>query len=268
MSKTILAPLLLTLVMLGSCREPDNPEPLADTGKIALDFLYRFEGHGIDFDTLLYVNAAGNHLLFSEIQYFISDITLHYTDGSIYTIDKWKDIFYTDSDIPETQFQSIYDSIPAGTCDSLTFTFGINEEKNQSFMYVNPPESLMFWPDILGGGYHYMKLNGKWLNGEQSLSPFNFHLGIGQVYDDEGEITGFIQNYFSVCIKNMAFSVNKNMTVQLGIVMNVEKWFESPNTWDFNVWGGDIMQNQEAMHTACVNGSDVFTLDIPVYIQP
>jgi len=49
--------------------------------------------------------------------------------------------------------------------------------------------------------------------------------------------------------------------VMMVMVMNVENWFKSPNTFDFNDWGGDIMQKQDAMHLACKNGWDVFTLE-------
>jgi hypothetical protein len=203
-------------------------------------------------------------LIFSELQYFISDVTLHYDDGSNYLINRWKDIHYIDSDIPSTLEWNVYDSIPPGIVDSISFVFGIDEAKNTSFRYVNPPESLMFWPDILGGGYHYLKLNGKWLNEQQLFSPFNFHLGIGQIYDNQGNITGFIQNYFMIRLKNLSFGIVKDKTTTVGIIMSVESWFESPNTWDFNYWGGDIMQNQDAMHAACMNGADVFSLEIPI----
>jgi hypothetical protein len=40
--------------------------------------------------------------------------------------------------------------------------------------------------------------------------------------------------------------------------MQVENWFQSPNLYDHNTWGGDIMQNQEAMILGVKNGWDVF----------
>ena len=35
-------------------------------------------------------------------------------------------------------------------------------------MFVNPPEVNMMWPDVLGGGYHYLMLNGKWKTPENN----------------------------------------------------------------------------------------------------
>jgi hypothetical protein len=46
------------------------------------------------------------------------------------------------------------------------------------------------------------------------------------------------------------------------ITMNIEQWFKEPNLWDFNYWGGDIMENQDAMYAAKENGYNVFTVDL------
>jgi hypothetical protein len=251
---------LVLLLSLFSCQEDNTTVPSPDTGKLKIGFHHLYNQEVMEYDTFKYFNEAGNQILFTELQYFISDVTLHYQDGSTYTINAWKDIHYVDSDIPETQLWDVYDSIPSGTCVSVTFTFGINEQKNQSFMFVNPPESLMFWPDILGGGYHYLKLNGKWVTPSLQVNPFNFHLGIGQIYDNSGNITGFVQNYFSIDLTDDAFTIAKNQETTIGIAMHVESWFGTPETWDFNFWGGDIMQNQQAMHMACENGMDAFSL--------
>jgi hypothetical protein len=257
----------LSTLFLNSCKEPAD-EPVIETGKLSIQFMHYYLGERVEYDTLRYTNEAGDLMMFSEIQYFVSDVTLHYTNGSTYLINKWKDIHYVDSDIISTQTWEVYDSLPAGNIDSISFTFGINEEKNQSFIYLNPPEVNMFWPDILGGGYHYLKLNGKWKNEQGSLSPFNFHLGIGQIYDNQDNITGFIQNYFRTGAKlpvysSYALSIRPGETSGIALVMNVDSWFDTPYTWDFDEWGGDIMQNQVAMATACENGRDAFVLAGP-----
>ncbi len=252
--------LLIVVLCCSGCKKETPPEEDQSQQKIILKFAFLVDGEELQADTMKYVNGAGNHYLVNEIQFFISDVTLHHTDGSIYLIQAWKDIHYIDSDLPETQSWNVFDNIPAGTYHSISFTFGINEEKNQSLMFLNPPESFMFWPQYLGGGYHYMKLNGKWLDENQQISPFDFHLGIGQIYYSYPDsITGFIQNYFQVTLPNSSFNMEENQTKEILLIMNIENWFRDPHTYDHNVWGGDIMQNQEAMHLACENGHDVFT---------
>jgi len=42
--------------------------------------------------------------------------------------------------------------------------------------------------------------------------------------------------------------------------MNINSWFDTPNLWDFDVMGGMMMQNQQAMRMACQNGADAFSI--------
>ena len=197
--KSILIVSVLTLMFtIASCCT-GNPEPYYPSGKLQLEFIHKINGSEIVFDNMMYVNEAGNNYLVSEIQYFISDVTLHKPDGSKLLLDAWEDIHYVDTDIQETSIYAFKDEISPDDFNKISFTFGINEEKNNSLMFVNPPESFMFWPENLGGGYHYLKLNGKWINELEQVSPYNFHLGIGQIYHSfPYSITGFVQNYFTI----------------------------------------------------------------------
>jgi hypothetical protein len=222
-------------------------------GKLQLDFT-----NNIQVDTFMYVNSSSNPYLVSEIQYFISDVKLYSSNGDTLVLDKHEDIHYVDTDIPETFIYKFKDSIPVGKYSKIGFTFGINEEKNQQLLFVNPPESFMFWPRYLGGGFHYMKLNGKWKNLEGNTKVFNFHLGIGQNYDKEGKVESFIQNYVEVDLPKSQVQIKNNESSIVNVVMNVDNWFSGTNDYDFNVHGGKIMQNQEAMKMGCENAKDVF----------
>jgi hypothetical protein len=252
------------LTLLFSCKEKD-PE----TGKINLVFLEFVDGLPLAVDSVRYENEAGNEYLISEVQYFISDVRLYYQDGNSYEIKDNQGIHYVDTDIPGSKEWHITDDVPSGVLDSIVFTFGLDEETNKSGLFTDPPESNMFWPDELGGGYHYMKLNGKWLDTQMMLSPFNFHLGIGQIRDTTGQVTGFVQNYFKVNVYLAIFSsfimaVDPGQTTDLGLIMNIDSWLKTPHIWDFNQMGGMMMQNQDALKAACENGFDVFTIG-PVY---
>jgi hypothetical protein len=251
---------ILLLTSLISCKD-ENPE----TGNISITFEELVDNYPLVVDTPMYVNEANNEYLISEVQYFISNVKLYYQDGSTHLIQQDSGIHYRDTDIPETKKWVINDDVPTGIIDSIVFTFGLDEETNKSGLFVNPPESNMFWPDELGGGYHYMKLNGKWRSVNSEVNPFNFHLGIGQTYDTLGNVTGFVQNYFKVSVFLQVFSsfiisVQPGQTSDLAIGMNIESWFKTPNTWDFNTMGGMMMQNQEALNAACENGFDVFAI--------
>ena len=116
----------------------------------------------------------------------------------------------------------------------------------------------MIWPYPMGGdngGYHYMKINGFWMDTMDERHAFNLHMGVGKIVDDEGAVE-FVQNWFEVELDNSAFDLSDNETKKISIVMNVEEWFNNPNVYDHNVFGGQIMNNQEAMQSACENGEN------------
>ena len=257
---------ICVIVLLFSCckNDDDDNQPVAETGHIKLKFSHYVDGQPLNKDTMIYINPAGNHYEVSQLMYFISDVILYKSDGTTQIIDDWKAINYVDIDIPSTLTWDVYDDIPVGTYDSITFIFGITGEKNQSFMFVNPPESNMMWPDVLGGGYHYMMLNGKWRDTINNIENFNFHIGIGQLYKsnviDVDSIYAFVQNYFNVSLPNSSFTIEKDVTREIEIIMNIDSWFKTPHNYDHNYWGGSIMQIQPAMQTAKENGYDVFTI--------
>jgi hypothetical protein len=264
--------LIVFFFILNSCKKPD---PVDETkyGKIRFEFLHYWGDEPLVYDTLMYQNTSLNELMINEIQYFISNVTLQSSFGS-QMIDDWVDIYYIDKDIPSTLTWNVYDRIPVGNYQSLSFIFGIPASKNIPYMYVNPPERDMFWPIFLGGeqgGYHYMKINGKWLElPENQITPFDFHLGVGQIYAsgvvNVDSITGFVQNYFTVAFPDLNFAVEEEKTTVIEMVMDVSEWFENPNDFDLEIWGGYIMQNQDAMHMACENGLDVFSVK-NIYIE-
>jgi hypothetical protein len=160
----------------------------------------------------------------------------------------------------------VNDLLQADTYDTVAFIFGLDEDQNTTGRFPDPPERDMLWPDILGGGYHYMKMNLKWKNDimPQPL-PFNFHLGIGQVYSSQtantDSIIGFVQNHFRVsllCKLDLAGGGYHQVMLQ----MNVDKWFDGQNAFDFAAFPNGIMQDQEGMFRACMNGRRAFGITI------
>ena len=253
--------MLLVAMAFVSCKKP------AGYGDLSINIGYSVNGKPLITDSLCYHNEAGNEFMITEIQWFISRIELQDERGDWFRLDHkevefpfqyttdW--VFYIDTNIPESQVLEIA-PIPIGTYKTLRFVFGMNEEDNQTGLFTDPPESEMFWPDVLGGGYHYMKLNGRFVNTEGELVPLNVHLGIGQ----NANHTEFYQNYFIVELP-IDFAVVANVENQLDLTMVIDNWFRHPNTIDFNEIGSHIMQNQAAQRLLNGNGSDVFRIGKP-----
>jgi len=256
--------IILFIIIFTACKK-EKPGNVKDTAKISLKFEHLVEGQPVKLDTLCYINAAGNKYSISDVMYFISEVRLYKSDGSVRMISDWKEIHYVDEEIPETKTWYVYDKIETGNYDSVGFVFGIRSEKNKSFMFVNPPEVNMMWPDILGGGYHYLMINGFWINNSNQSEPYNFHMGIGQIYKNNiintDSILGYVDNSFTVILPASSFSLVRDEIKEINIQMNIESWFKTPHIYDHNYWGGAIMQIQAAMQMAKENGWDVFTVD-------
>jgi hypothetical protein len=246
-SKFNLILLLLSMsLMIGSCRKEGTKYVSPD-----FVFVHNVNGSQLQTGTMNYTNLAGNVYEVDELQYFISEIKLKTNTGKTYLIEADSAIHYVDLAIPATLSWSPGDRFPVGDYDSISFVFGINEAKNKTGLFVNPPERDMFWPDMMGGGYHYMKMNGKWMATGDIVKAFNFHIGIGM-----GEMGMFYQNYFTVTLP-LKMHIDDSYH-EIRLIMDIEKWFETPNLWDWNAIGGQIMMNQDAMNKARQNGRNVF----------
>ena len=234
----------------------------SSVGKVVIQFVHQVNGQALVKDQMIYVNAAGNHYELHGLKYFISDVKLHLLNGQVIPLNSSNPAHYVDIDIPGTLTWQITNELPTTSYDSVSFTFGLSEQLNKSNSFVNPPESNMAWPEVLGGGYHFMMMDGFFNNSAGVRSPFNFHLGTGQIYTGgmgTANITGFVQNYFHVKIPVSSFILINNQTKNLKFIMNIESWFTTPVDWDFNKWSTMIMQNQMAMETIKENGYDVFS---------
>lgn len=229
-----------------------------ETGKLALKFTFSVDTDMLKTYEMIYTNAAGNLYEVAEVKYFISDIYLKRSNGDMIGITDKNSIHYVDYDMVNTHTWTIRDLLPAGEYQSVSFTFGLSKQKNKSNYFVNPPESHMSWPEVLGGGYHYLQINGRWMEAG-SPSPFNFHTGIGQIYEGES-ITGFVHNDFTVTVPASSFTIYDEKTTTLTLDMNINNWFTNPNIFDFDIRGGGIMQNQMAQEIIRQNGQDVFSV--------
>lgn len=256
LSCRLLALLLLPLALLSCQRDPME-------GGFNFSFSFSFEGEPLSYDSIVYTIASGNQIRVSNIQYFISDVALVDNAGNRHRFqDSANQIHYIDSDIPATLRWETGEAFETGVYQYIEFTYGLDSLTNRNYIFRNPPESDMFWPEALGGGYHYMKLNGYWRNAEDSFSDqwetFGFHAGIGQTWQGETAVA-FHQNYRRLADTVRIF-LTEGETRELTLNMEVSEWFRNPHVWDFNEFGGAVMQNQDAQQVIKDNATGVFSV--------
>ncbi|MDR2907854.1 MAG: hypothetical protein LBU91_07705 [Bacteroidales bacterium] len=266
----LVAILCAGLLLFSSCVKAKQ-----ESGYVRFEFEYRWGDELIQFDeTTTYTNAAGNELMLKDLQYFISYLTIHGQAGS--QVFNNPNIRYMSTDSAHSVMLMTHE-VPAGSYHSVSFTFGLNAQDNRSNQFPNPPENMMTWPEPLGGGYHFLMLNGKWKNpGEPTDQGFGLHLGtlkrdtydttwttgtISQQNDSIVKIdtiTNVYDNSFDVSPIPKQFIVKSNEITTVRIIMDVKQWMGSRNKLDFNIIGGAIMENEEAMRQLAENGKYVF----------
>jgi hypothetical protein len=232
------------LLSYTGCKKDEIEEPIQTaTTTVKMNFNHYVDGTPIVMDTLSYTIANGDTISIQNLKYFISALTLHRANESeIVLFDK----HYVDEEIPETLTYTFGEKVPSGQYSGISFTYGFTNADNKSGMFTSTPENLMFWPEPMGGGYHYQQIDGQYLdNGVKKF--YNFH-------------TGSLDNTdysIKVILANTAFTV-KNNTVTIDLQMEIQSWFANPVEWDFDYYGATIMGNHEAQAIIQDNGHDVF----------
>ncbi|PKR82140.1 hypothetical protein CW751_02030 [Brumimicrobium salinarum] len=239
---------LLISVILFSCKK-DNSEPASDPSPITVDSYLRFH-HKVDnqavvFDTVMYINEFGNTFSIETIRYFISNVVFVRSNGDEVHI---ADAIYVDAREEGFKDKKITSPISNGDYTELRFTFGLDSTMNQTGTFSNFPEAAMEWPMMMGGGYHYMKLEGRYEE-SGSYNHFNFHTGP----------LNNNKNYFQVELP-LSFNVS-NGSFDISLGMEIQNWFKNPNTFDLTTISNGMMGDQNKQELVKNNGFDVFFIE-------
>ncbi|MBT5750788.1 MAG: hypothetical protein HOI39_06655 [Flavobacteriales bacterium] len=222
----------------------DKDKPI--TTDITINFTHTVDSFDLITNSMIYTNDAGEHYDVQTLKYFISNITLH--DDLGYTV--LKDIHFIDiSD--ESTFSFTYDNLPNNNYYAISYTMGLDTIKNISNAYINEDfHATMFWPDMMGGGYHYMKLEGDF---NDSLSGYATHTGGTMGMD-----------YSFNHLDNISLTIDDDLgDVYININMEINNWYNSPNQIEFSSYGMGIMGDMQMQMDIQKNGiTDVFSVTI------
>lgn len=251
MKKTayIFASLLFTLI---SCHT-DNDDHVS-LASISLHFSHNWDETTVtntQFNTIQYTNENGEELSIEKLRYLISKITFQRTNQPDIILEGYNLVDLTnDTSLLFTSSTKI----PIGQYSNMSFTFGFDDEAN-SKNYPDLNASSWTVPEMLGGGYHFMQLEGKFIDNTNTQTGYAYHTiravnntGTQQILQD----TSFVVNLGSVNITN-------NST--FNIVMKIAQWFKDPNTWNLNQWNTALMPNFDAQIMMYENGQNVFSLE-------
>lgn len=215
----------------GSC----NYTPI----ELMIRFTQTVDGNPLYINQMIYTNQLNQLYSIQTVRYLISDITLHAANGNSTVLDE---VHFIDISIDSTK--SLY--IPAIDNDnytSLSFTMGLDSIKNQSNSYLNENFFPSFaWPELLGGGYHYMQLEG------------DFNTVFNGYATHTGPTNGMDYSF------NMTFPININQSSSdIYINMEITNWYKNPEI--FNLTTNGIMGEPNSQIILQANGiEDVFSV--------
>lgn len=235
---------LIAAFFLVSCEKTDPGENKPVTfGSVSVQVNHLVASQLLRFDTILYQNAAGNKYSVTRLHYYISGIRFYQSDRLVHTD---RGVYYVDASSAAATIA--LKNVPASSYTGLSLLIGLDSSQNISGSLPAVIEHInMAWPDEMGGGYHFLKLEGHYLNNANAEKGFTVHLGTQMALVRHSLIT-------------KSFTVNTNQQTSLSLEMNINEWFENPYLYNFNTDGNYTMGVGPLMQKISNNGKDVFTL--------
>ncbi len=246
---------LLAIFTLAACNNDDDAGTTEEQKfTVEFSFTHNWDGSIItdpDFDLIQYINANGEQLSISKIVYLISDITFTNAAGEVFDAGDFN-LVNVRENINLSFTPNI--EIPAGDY-TVTFTFGFDDEDNIDLAYpeLNSADGGWNVPLPMGGGYHYMRLEGKYINTASDEIGYQYHT-----------IRANDMSTNPITLQDTSFEVNLGLvtigsSTNIEVKMNVDEWFKNPNLWDLNVLFMTLMPNFDAQIMMSENGATVFT---------
>jgi len=210
---------------------------------LSLNFTHTVDGDPLEIDQMIYTNAAGQNYNVQTLRYLMSDIILHTANGNSILLDEVHFITISDSSTFNLEIQDLN----SAHYSSISFTMGLDSIKNITDLYLNESFFPSFaWPEFMGGGYHYMQLEGDFTT---ALQGYATHTG-----GTDGIDFSFNKN-FPVAIN----IENANTTVIIN--MEINNWYNNPNTIALTSDG--IMEDSNKQIQLKQNGMiDVFSVSV------
>lgn len=255
MNKIIFALAIISMVFT-SCKKDPGEEvkptpttPVATTGSLNMEFENMFDTLALTLDSQNYVLDNGNKIIFSKFKYYISNIKLIASDGTVYTETESYHLI-DDADSTSKLFTLL--NVPFKQYASITFMIGVDSARNVSGAQTGAlsASNNMFW--TWNTGYIMAKVEGA---SQQSTAPANsvaFHIG------------GFKGTNSALKVVSPSFNgstanVSSTVTPEIHLKCNLKEWFMNPTTIDLSTTNNITMVNTVSKSIAD-NYADMFSI--------
>ncbi len=237
LTRNCLFGLLTFSFILSACRgdEIETPNSGKNFHQINISFRPQYNGDIIAMNDLRFTNAAGNEHSISRLRFAISRLSLEranygeYTDNGFHLV--WIE---PDADRPFPNNESLRYTLPNNlketTLYDLSFNFGFQEDDNVVGRFPGLSAIDWDWPQRLGGGYHYLQMDGKYKTDNDSLKPYDLYMG--KARDTTGANTRYENNHFRVNFDLDSVKLNRDINIE--VIVNLEQLFKEPDTLDLD----------------------------------
>jgi len=251
--RKIIAIIVLSVLVLTSCIEEDVPG-LQNTS-VSLNFKHDWDGTNVsntDFNSIQYFNENNDELSIEKLRYLISNVTFHKSNGETIVVEGYNLVDVTND---ENLTYVLPDQIQVGTYSNVSFTFGFDNTDNIHGAYTDLNSASWDVPGMLGGGYHFMQLEGKFINNVASDQGYQYHT-IRAVDNTDPMNLVFQDTFFTVNLGEVIVHNNSSVDVK----MNIAEWFKSPHQWNLNDSNSMLMSDFNAQIKMYDNGQNAFSL--------
>lgn len=220
---------------LSACQPEEGP-PEPSPGEIGvLIWEHQFGGTALQPAQSIYENIAGNTLSITRLEYVVSQLELEDAmGGRLILHGPW----YMNAldGLPDTIHLPDFQPVKVRFLLGMDSVHNISNRYDALVGFIN-----LAWPDLMGGGYHFLKLEGRYMRVGGLEAGYAFHLGKSQ---------------HSIPIDTVTLSLAGNK--QWRVCMEVMDWFGPPVVWDLNQHANMTMHIDSAMAVLCENGRGVF----------
>ncbi|MDP5157445.1 MAG: hypothetical protein NWQ07_02560 [Flaviramulus sp.] len=247
--------LFVLIIVLSTISCTDNSNNSFNQANISFNFKHNWDGTSItnsDFNTIKFINSNGENLSIERLRYLISKIT--------FTTSAGEKLVFNDYNLVDLTYASnlsynLITTIPIGTYNNVSFTFGFDNDANYNGNYADLNSVSWNVPAMLGGGYHFMQLEGKFTDNNTQETGYAYH--VIRAVDNTGDSLIFEDTFFEVNFGSVTISDDTIFNIE----MNIAEWFKNPNTWDLKVLNNMLMPNYDAQIMMFENGQNVFSLE-------
>lgn len=254
----LLLPLTLGII---SCNQDEDDKINTEVNtpvETTFNFTHNWDGKtivGSNMENTKYQTENGESITIGpRFRYIISNITFTKSGSETPIILSGYNLIDvgTDSNLSYTP----EDKITTGEYN-VSFIYGLTNQENIDGKYQDLNTASFGIQPMLGGGYHYMQLDGKYTKQGSLENGFNYH-HIRAVNPDPTNGPSFPDQPTFIKVNLGVISITDNTAIE--VKMNVAEWFRNPNTWDLNVFNQMLMGNSTAQKMMNENGQNVFSL--------